>query len=119
MQKRLHFLNANSQFSDQMKWEYLKCEIRNIAESFFENSCSNYQTGTSKARKRFDITRRESNTLEYIENYNVPKYLWENIYEHITKGIKADVNVMKKVKNLQSFFLISKKHRLEKVLLKC
>ena len=72
-----------------------------------------------KLEKDLILLEEKLNTLEYIENYNVPKYLWENIYEHITKGIKADVNVMKKVKNLQSFFLISKKHRLEKVLLKC
>ena len=34
IQERLQFLNANTQFSDQMKWEYIKFEIRNFTKSF-------------------------------------------------------------------------------------
>ena len=36
VQERLQFLNANIQFSYQMKWEYTKFEIRNFAKSYEE-----------------------------------------------------------------------------------
>ena len=36
IQESLQFLNANTQFSDQTKWKYIKFEIRNFVKQVFQ-----------------------------------------------------------------------------------
>ena len=84
----LKIIDQENQFNDQMKWEFLKFEIRKFSRTFSK------QYAKEQRRKRENLEQTlnnfETNYHNFEENINYLecKHKLDDIYENIANGIK-------------------------------
>ena len=59
----LQFLSANTQFNDQIKWEYIKFEIKNFTKRFSKLAAQNNKQEQIKSQKDFKLLKNNLKTI--------------------------------------------------------
>ena len=77
-----------SDFNYQMKWEYLKYEIRRFTISFSKNKTESMLEKKLNLEKKLKLLERKLNCNEAKDKYNVCKENRNVIYDEIASGIK-------------------------------
>ena len=59
----LQFLSANTQLNDQIKWEYIKFEIKNFTKRFSKIVAQNNKQEQIKSEKDFKLLKNNLKTI--------------------------------------------------------
>ena len=78
----------DSDFNQQMKWEFLKCEIRKFTISFSKNKTKSVREKKLNLEKKLKLLKRKLNCNEAKDEYSVCKENLNVIYDEIANGIK-------------------------------
>ena len=89
IQERLQYLNSSTDVCDQVKWEYLKCEIRAFTINFSKRLSKTKKVEQIKLEKEIKNIEQNLNSPEKIQQYDSCKARLEEIYENIAEGIKV------------------------------
>ena len=59
----LQFLSANTQLNDQIKWKYIKFEIKNFTKRFSKTVAQNNKQEQIKSEKDFKLLKNNLKTI--------------------------------------------------------
>ena len=78
----------HSDFNHQMKWEFLKYEIRKFTISFSKNKAKSMREKKLNLEKKLKLLEEKLNCKEAKDEYNVCKENLDVIYDEMANGIK-------------------------------
>ena len=78
----------DSDFNYQIKWEFLKYEIRKFTISFSKNKAKSMREKKLNLEKKLKLLEEKLNCNEAKDEYNVCKENLDVIYDEIANGIK-------------------------------
>ena len=89
MKKHVENVNSfDSDFNPQMKWKFLKYEIRKFTISFSKNNTRSTREKKLNLEKKLKLSEGKLNCNEAKDEYNVCKENLNVIYNEIANGIK-------------------------------
>ena len=120
IQEHLQYLNSSTDFCDQVKWEYLKYEIRAFTINFSKRLSKTKKVEQIKLENEIKNLEQNLNSPEKLQQYDSCKVRLEEIYENIAEGIKVRSRCQwyEDGEKSTKFFLNLEKSRAEKSTIK-
>ena len=82
-------LNSENSFDDQVKWDYIKFQIRKFTISYSKIRVKNTRRIKDDLEKKLKDLQNDLNSDDQLQKYNEIKSELEKIYEKFVEGAKV------------------------------
>ena len=80
--------NSETSFDDQVKWEYMKFQIRKFTISYTKIRAKNNRRIKNDLENKWKDLKNDLNNYDQLQKYNEIKSELEKIYEKFVEGAK-------------------------------